>query len=77
MKNISGLTFNEFIENIEVIKDNYANLLSPFFDRKMIIFYKQTIYSFKIAEWKKDKLWEVLNNDITIEEFYQIVKYLK
>lgn len=77
MKDIIGLNFNEFIENIEVIKDNYMNLLSPFFDRKMIIFYKQTIYSFKIAEWKKDKLWEVLNNDISIEEFYQIVKYLK
>ena len=77
MKDIIGLSFNDFIENIEVIKDNYTNLLSPFFDRKMIIFYKQMIYSFKIAEWKKDKLWEVLNNDITIEEFYQIVKYLK
>ena len=77
MKDIIGLNFNEFIENIEVIKDNYTNLLSPFFDRKMIIFYKQTIYSFQIAEWKKDKLWEALNNDISIDEFYQIVKYLK
>lgn len=77
MKDIIGLNFNEFIENIEVIKDNYTSLLSPFFDRKMIIFYKQTIYSFKIAEWKKDKLWEALNNDISIDEFYQIVKYLK
>lgn len=77
MKDIFVLTFNEFIENIEVIKDNYTSLLSPFFDKKMIIIYKQTIYSFKIAEWKKDKLWEVLNNDISIDEFYQIVKYLK
>jgi hypothetical protein len=77
MKDISILNFDEFIENIEVIKDNYTNLLSPFFDRKMIIFYKQKIYSFKIAEWKKDKLWETLNNDVSIEEFYQIVKLLK
>lgn len=77
MGDIYFLDFDELIENIEVIKDNYTNLLSPFFDRKKIIFYKKTIYSFQIAEWKKDKLWEVLNNDITIEEFYQIVKYLK
>lgn len=77
MKDIFILSFNEFVENIEVIKDNYTSLLSPFFDRKMIILYKKTIYSFQIAEWKKDKLWEALNNDITIEEFYQIVKYLK
>ena len=77
MGDIYFLDFDEFIENIEVIKDNYTNLLSPFFDRKKIIFYKKTIYSFQIAEWKKDKLWEVLNNDISIDEFYQIVKYLK
>lgn len=77
MGDIYFLDFDEFIENIEVIKDNYTNLLSPFFDRKKIIFYKKTIYSFQIAEWKKDKLWEALNNDISIDEFYQIVKYLK
>lgn len=77
MKDIIGLNFNDFIKNIEVIKDNYTSLLSPFFNRKMIIFYKQKIYSFQIVEWKKDKLWEALNNDISIEEFYQIVKYLK
>lgn len=69
--------FDFFINNIQTIKDNYTSLLSPFFNRKMIILYKQTIYSLKIAEWKKDKLWEVLNNDISIEEFYQIVKCLK
>lgn len=77
MKDIFVLDFNDFIENIEVIKDNYTSLLSPFFDRKKIISYKQMVYSFKAAEWKKDKLWEVLNNDVSIEEFYQIVKLLK
>ena len=77
MKDIFVLDFNDFIENIEVIKDNYTSLLSPFFDRKMIISYKQIVYSFKTVEWKKDKLWEVLNNDVSIEEFYQIVKLLK
>lgn len=77
MGDIYFLDFDEFVDNIEVIKDNYTNLLSPFFDRKKIIFYKKTIYSFQIAEWKKDKLWEALNDDISIDEFYQIVKYLK
>lgn len=69
--------FDFFINNIEVIKDNYTKLLSPFFNRKIIILYKQLIYSFNIPDWKKDKLWEVLNNDISIQQFYQIVKHLK
>ena len=77
MKDIFFLTFDEFIDNIQVIKDNYTSLLSPFFNRNMILLYKDFIYSFNIPEWKKDKLWEVLNNDLSVEEFYQIVKYLK
>ena len=77
MKDIIKLNFDEFIENIEAIKDIYTSLLLPFFNRKMITLYKRKVYSFDITEWKKDKLWEVLNNDLTVEEFYQIVKHLK
>lgn len=69
--------FDFWVDNIKVIKAIYSELLAPFFDRKMIIFYKRTIYSFKVPEWKKDKLWEVLNGDLSILEFYQIVKRLK
>lgn len=69
--------FYFLIDNIEVIKANYTRLLSPFFNKKNIMKYKAYIYSCKVAEWKKDKIWEYLNGDIESETFIEIAKHLK
>lgn len=69
--------FNLLVDNIEVVKANYIRFLSPFFNRKMIIEYKTFIYSYQVAEWKKDKVWEFLNGDIEDIVFYEIANHLK
>jgi hypothetical protein len=74
---MSNKEIDFLIENIEVIKANYTRLLSPFFDRKSIIICKKIIYSYNIAEWKKDKVWEYLNDDIDSDTFFEIANYLK
>lgn len=77
MKELENFSFESFVDNIEAIKDTYVVFLSPFFDKKKIIFFKRTVYSFGVAEWKKDKVWEYLNGDINSEVFVEIAKHLK
>lgn len=67
-------TFQEFVANCEVLKEQYTCLLIPF-NLSAIRCWKQMIYSLKIAEWKKDLIWEVLNDDITIEDLKHIAQY--
>lgn len=63
-----NLTFIQFIENCEYLKGQYCDVLSPFFNKKMVRLWKIMIYSLDLAEWKRDKIWEYLNDDITKEE---------
>ena len=63
-------TFNEAINNIKAIKDEYIGLLSSFsiYDGKqkkaVIHNVRKEIYKLQFEEWKKDKLWEFMNDDI-------------
>ena len=77
MKEITKFNFDEIINNIEAVKDIYIIFLFSFFAREKIIFFKKTIYSFDVADWKKDRIWEALNGDISIEDFYEIAKHMK
>ena len=72
--NVSISTFQEFVNNCEVLKEQYTCLLTPF-NVKAIHCWKSMIYSLEMAEWKKDLIWEALNDDITIEELKHIAQY--
>lgn len=65
-KNIN-ITFKEIVKNCEELKLRYTESLTPFFNIKKIRLWKSAIYSLKMEEWKKDRIWEYLNGDIDIE----------
>lgn len=73
MKDISNLTFRQFVESAQALKDNYECLLMPFFRPKEIRCWKTMIYSLNIAEWKRDKIWNYLNGDMEYEELVKLV----
>lgn len=64
--------FNDFIENCEVLKTQYTELLTPFFNKNAIQCWKKLIYSLDFTYWRKDKIWEYLNDDIEIHELLQL-----
>ena len=63
-------SFSEAVDNIKAIKEHYVGLLSSFsiyeLKQKNIAIgtIRKEIYSLKILEWQKDKLWEYMNDDI-------------
>lgn len=73
MKNIPNLTFQKFVESAKVLKDNYECLLVPFFHSKAIRCWKIMIYSLDIPEWKRDRIWNYLNNDIEYEDLAKLM----
>lgn len=75
MNDINISTFQEFVNNCEVLKEQYTCLLIPFLNASAIRCWKRMIYSLDMPEWKKDLIWEVLNNDKTIEELKHIAQY--
>jgi hypothetical protein len=75
MNDIYISTFQEFVDNCEVLKEQYTCLLVPFFNASAIRCWKEMIYSLKIPEWKRDLIWEALNDDISIEELKRIAQY--
>lgn len=68
----SNIKFEEFVDNCEVLKTQYTELLTPFFNVQAIRCWKNMIYSLNFAYWKRDKLWEWLNNDLEFEELIRI-----
>lgn len=77
MIELEEITVDLFIENYEVIKRTFDGLLSPFFDAKTIKEWKIQLYKSKMAQWKQDKIWEVLNGDYTLDEFKIIIQCTK
>lgn len=72
-------TFKDIKNNIEALKNQYMGLLASFsyFEKKqrnMIIQRSKTnIMNFrKIQIWQRERLWEVLNDDFSIEEFKKL-----
>lgn len=77
MEQLKDMTFQQFIDNCEVLRSQYQCLLVPFFNIEAIKCWKKMIYSLDMAEWKRDRIWEVLNGDITKEELEFIALYTK
>ena len=72
MDEIEFLTFKEILQNAEALKTRYQGFLSPFFNVERIIEWRDYVYSLPIEEWKSDRLWEYLNDDITLDKFKRI-----
>ena len=69
MDEIEFLTFKEILQNAEALKTRYQGFLSPFFNVERIIEWRDYVYSLPIEEWESDRVWEYLNDDITLEKF--------
>lgn len=69
------IDFKEFVDNCLAFKRQYMELLTPFFNEVKIRECKDYIYSLKFAEWKKDIIWEFLNDDISLAELKHISNY--
>lgn len=72
-------TFKDIKNNIEALKNQYVGLLASFsyFEKKqrniIIQRSKANIMNFrKIQIWQRERLWEVLNDDFSIEEFKKL-----
>ena len=72
MDEIEFLSFEGILKNIEALKTHYQEFLSPFFNVKRIIEWRDYVYSLPIEEWKSDRIWEYLNDDITLDKFKRI-----
>ena len=73
MNDFEKMTFRQFVENCEALKSQYEEVLSPFFNVQLVRCWKKMIYGLNIEEWKKDRLWEYLNNDVPIELLKKLV----
>ena len=73
MNNFEKMTFRQFVENCEALKSQYEEVLSPFFNVQLVRCWKKMIYGLNIEEWKKDRLWEYLNDDVPIDLLKKLV----
>lgn len=67
-------TYNFFVENFEGIKRDYDKLFLPFFDREKVKIAKVQVYSLKLPTKRKDIIWELLNEDLLIEDIRELDK---
>lgn len=67
-------TYNFFIDNFEGIKKDYDNLFVPFFNREKVKIAKIQVYSLRLPIKKKDIMWELLNNDLSIKDIRELDK---
>lgn len=75
----SSWKFKEIKENIETIKSEYQGILLSFFwhqikqKTEVIKKIKKQIFNFNnIQYWQRERLWEVLNDDLEIEKFRRL-----
>lgn len=72
-------SFRDVKEQIEALKAQYMGILASFsyFEKKeKILFIKQTKQKISelenVLNWQKERTWEAINNDFTIEEFKRL-----
>ena len=73
--------FSDIQDNVEAIKSQYEGVLSSFLvyeikERGIALHkMKRQIFDYEnILYWQRERLWEVLNGDFTIEEFRRLCK---
>lgn len=72
------IVFEEHFKNLTLIEfDNKKNIFKKYFNmahsNETIKRWRKLINTFQMAEYKKEKIWTFLNNDITKEEFEYFV----
>lgn len=71
-------TFGEVVKNIKAIKLQYEDVLLSFSNyqiKKQIEFRKEardSVYVLDMPEWKKDRLWEYMNDFLDIKVLQEI-----
>lgn len=71
--------FKDVVEQIEGIKADYKDVITSFlyFDlRKKVKFQykiKQQVYSLNFEMWKRDKIWEYLNDYVEFESLKRFI----
>lgn len=61
-------TFNEAVDNLKALKTQYKEFLASFLDDDVHNRYlfrkqaKQDVYALNFQEYKRDKIWEYLND---------------
>ena len=75
----SSWRFKDIKDNIEAVKVKYDGLLLPFLwnetkeKTQLIHKIKVEVFTFdNILYWQRERLWEVLNNDLEIEKFRRL-----
>ncbi len=66
--------FVELIRNVKTIKYQYKRLVGRKENDTLIKQIKRGIYSIKIIDWKKNCVWQYLNDELTYNE---MLGYLK
>lgn len=74
------MTYKESIYFIPSVKAKYKDIMlffSPFGHNfevfKRLYEIKKEIYKYEFEEWKRDKLWEYINDDIEYNELFKFV----
>ena len=71
----SNITLQEFNNNLEEFTREYDKVKKASYVRLQLIRkWKDWIYSLNMAEYKKDRIWEYLNDDIDREYFNHFVE---
>ena len=65
-----GISLLEFTNIKEIFKEEYTRCKTNANKKR----YRNLINTFPIAEYKKEKIWMYLNNDITEQEFTKFVE---
>lgn len=68
-KKYTGITLIEFYTARKELKRLYSRV----WQREIRKRWQRLINTFKMANYKKEKIWEYLNNDITEENFTKFV----
>lgn len=75
--------FKKLVEHIEEVKLEYSRVLASFsiFEyrakREYIISIRKKIYNLDLFEWQKDRVWEYLNDDETLNTLILIANRQK
>lgn len=72
----SNWKFKDVQDNVEMIITRFEEVLSSFFWKERgyaLHKMKQEVFRYEnIQYWQRERLWEVLNDDFTIEEFKRL-----
>lgn len=71
------MSFVEIVENVDTLKTKYNGVFVSFFCQEKVRKWRMFIYSFKIKESQKDRIWEYLNNDIELERLHELAGFEK